>query len=251
MMKRLAGLMLTLCLVLAAVMVCFAAEAEGVEAGDVISFGHYPQTAMGDDQTPVEWIVLEVRENRALLISRCLLDMLPYNTNMTGVTWEECTLRTWLNGDFLSSAFDEGEQCAIPVTMVDNSKEQGYDWTRLGPWQVHDGGNNTEDRLFLLSWAEANRYFGIEHWKEAADGGNAAAQAGRTEFAMRKNPQDFGTREAPDGRPVGFWWLRSPGDILTYAELVDISGELSSDSVNAAFVCVRPAMWLDLEAAGF
>lgn len=40
------------------------------------------------------------------------------------------------------------------MTTVDNSKAQGYSGYST------DGGNNTEDKVFLLSYAEANKYFG-------------------------------------------------------------------------------------------
>ena len=66
--------------------------------------------------------------------------------------WEKCTLRSWLNGEFLQSAFSAKEQAAILMTAVDNSASQGY-----GKWNT-DGGNNTRDQIFLLSYAEANWY---------------------------------------------------------------------------------------------
>ena len=41
-----------------------------IKVGDVISLGHYPQDASGIDNTPVEWIVLDVQGYKALLISK-------------------------------------------------------------------------------------------------------------------------------------------------------------------------------------
>lgn len=95
--------------------------------------------------TPIEWLVLARDGNKALLISRYGLDAQKYNTINTGVTWEKCTLRTWLNNAFYNKAFNSAEQTAILITNVDNSKNQCY-----SGWST-SGGNNTQDKVFLLS----------------------------------------------------------------------------------------------------
>ena len=87
-----------------------------VAVGDVVTFGKYPQTAAGTDQTPIEWIVLDVQDGKALLLSKYGLEMKQYNTEYTDITWETCTLRTWLNSDFLNKAFSSEEQSAILIT---------------------------------------------------------------------------------------------------------------------------------------
>ena len=119
-----------------------------------MTFGHYPQTSRGNDNTPIEWLILAREGNKALLLSRYGLDAQPYNKERACVTWEECTLRTWLNGTFLNKAFTAQEQAGIVLTSVDNSKSQGY----IG-WSTN-GGNNTRDKIFLLSCREAfSMYF--------------------------------------------------------------------------------------------
>ena len=57
-----------------------------------------------------------------------------------------------MNGAFLNKAFVEQEQAGILLTNVDNSDSQGYNG-----WNT-SGGNNSQDKLFLLSYAEANKY---------------------------------------------------------------------------------------------
>lgn len=125
--------------------------------GNYVSFGTYPQTKAGNDATPIEWLVLARDGNKALLISRYGLDAQPYNKDNTSVTWETCTLRTWLNGMFYNKAFSSAEQAAILTTNVDNSKSQCY-----SGWNT-SGGNNTQDKVFLLSYAEASKYFGVTY----------------------------------------------------------------------------------------
>ena len=111
-------------------------------AGNYVEFGTYPQTEADTVNTPIEWLVLARDGNTALLISRYGLDAQPYNTELTSVTWETSTLRTWLNNTFMIKAFTAEEQKAILTTTVDNSRSQGY-----SKWSA-SGGNNTQDWIF-------------------------------------------------------------------------------------------------------
>lgn len=69
-----------LSLLLSAVLVCTLTAAYAVSAyvDDYVYFGHYPQTEKGLDRTPIEWLVLDVKDNKLLLISRYILDCMPY-----------------------------------------------------------------------------------------------------------------------------------------------------------------------------
>lgn len=92
---------------LALVLLCTASVGMAAEArtGGRILFGHYPQTDEGDDNTLIQWYVLAVEGRRALVISRFGLDAQPYNISGDDTTWADCTLRAWLNDDFLNRAF--------------------------------------------------------------------------------------------------------------------------------------------------
>ena len=98
------------------------------KTGGYVTYGQYPQTSSGTDSTPIEWLVLDhdAKNNRTLLISRYGLDAKPYNEKYTDITWEQCTLRTWLNETFINKAFSAEERSAIRLTKVDNSSGQGY-----------------------------------------------------------------------------------------------------------------------------
>ena len=95
------------------------------QPGKYITFGHYPQTSEGKDKTPIEWLILERDGLNALVVSKYGLDAQPYNISYTDVTWEKCSLRTWLNDTFYNKAFNADAQAAILTTNVDNSKNQG------------------------------------------------------------------------------------------------------------------------------
>ena len=75
-----------------------------LSVGDIIKFGNY---FINDDTTkePIEWRVLEVSNDKALLITKDAIDCKPYNYEMRNITWENCTLRQWLNNEFINQAF--------------------------------------------------------------------------------------------------------------------------------------------------
>ena len=206
-----------------------------------VTFGHYPQTAEGNDSTAIEWIVLQKEGNKALLISRYGLDAQPYNTAWTSVTWETCTLRTWLNDTFMNKAFTEEEKKAILTANVDNSSSQGY-----SKWST-SGGNNTQDKIFLLSYAEANKYFGVTR----NDSNNTKARVKPTAYAEKLGAYTSSSNKTADGDNAGWWWLRSPGYSQDSAVLVDLDGSLSGRYVYLDGGCVRPALWVNLESGIF
>ena len=210
--------------------------------GGIVTFGTYPQTASGSDKTPIEWLVLDydAASNRVLIISRYGLDAKPYNTGYIDITWEKCTLRTWLNNDFLNAAFTAQEQKGIVLTAVDNSKSQ-----ESSRWDTN-GGNNTQDKIFLLSYAEANKYFGVT-WEN----GNMKSRVTPTAYALKAGAWTSDSKTTADGAKAGWWWLRSPGVTQYSAAGVFTDGSLSSYNVSSASGCVRPALWINLESGIF
>ena len=188
--------------------------------GSIVEFGRYEQNDKDDGPEPIEWIVLDVRDGMSLLVSRYLLDRQPYHSAREDITWENCSLRTWLNTDFLAAAFSAEEQEAIPETMVDNSDTQGET-----KWQT-TGGGDTADRIFLLSYAEAWRYF-------------------ETDEARRCRLTVYAEADAPAEKDLNvFWWLRSPGSGQRYALNVSLDGTRHSDGVTSERGFIRPALWV-------
>ncbi len=210
--------------------------------GSIVTFGQYEQdNNKGNGQEEIEWIVLDVQDGKSLLLSRYGLDKKPYNTKYTNITWEQCTLRLWLNEEFLQTAFSEEEQSAILTTEVDNSKAQGY-----SGWST-DGGINTQDRIFLLSYAEANKYLGVTY----DDSNNQKSRVAPTSWAKAQGAWISDSNKTTDGEPAGWWWLRSPGLSRSSAATVTCDGSLSSSSVGNDDGVVRPAFWINLESGIF
>ena len=114
---------------------------------ETVQFGRYDQD--NDPETepePIEWMVLEERDGKRLLFSRDLLEQKRFNETYGNNNWEGCTLRAWLNNEFMQTAFTEEERAAILLTHVDNSKEQDNP-----AYQDTNSGNDTDDYIFLIS----------------------------------------------------------------------------------------------------
>lgn len=213
-------------------MIAAAARDAKFAVGNYVSFGTYPQTKAGNDATPIEWLVLARNGNKALLISRYGLDAQPYNESETNVTWEKCSLRAWLNDVFFSRAFDTSEQQAIILTTVANDKSQGY-----SEWNI-TGGSTTKDKVFLLSYAEAKMYFGLN------ENSNTKSCIQPTAYAIAQGV-------FVDGASASWWWLRSPGHEQYDAARVGADGSLYYHDVRDSSGAVRPAIWVDLDSPFF
>ena len=207
-----------------------------VQSGRQITFGRYPQTANGNDNTPIEWLILDRDEQKILIVSKYGLDAQPYKKDYTSLTWETCTLRTWLNGTFYNKAFSSAEKAAILTTNVDNSKNQCY-----SGWNT-SGGNNTQDKVFLLSYAEANKYFGVTHDTTS----NTKSRVAPTAYAIAQGAYTHSSNKTADGTDAGWWWLRSPGFYQSSAAGVRTDGSLNYYRVDDASGSVRPALWVNL-----
>ena len=199
---------------------------QSIKVGGYITFGHYEQdNNTGNGKEPIEWLVLEVQGKQALVISRYGLDCKPYNTSQKKVTWETCSLRKWLNGEFLDSAFTPMEQSAIVLTKVDNSASQGNSRWNTG------GSNDTKDKVFLLSYAETLHYFKSTVHRKSMP----------TEYAVSKGAYEYGC----------WWWMRSPGyNESTFAD-VGNDGSLRYSNADSSSGSVRPALWINLDAGIF
>lgn len=195
---------------------------KSAEIGDYIEFGEYEQD--GDESNgkeDIEWLVLDKEEDRILVISKYALDCQPYNDVDEDITWEECTLREWLNDEFINNAFTAEEKSAIPTVTVKAGKNPSYDV---------DPGKDTRDKVFLLSADEAKKLF-----KE-----NSERVCQATAYAVFN-----GVWDDPKG---DFWWLRSPGATADYASCIGETGYIHALGHYASRdnLSVRPAMWIEL-----
>lgn len=155
------------------------------------------------------WIVLDKRENKVLVISEQLIAKKQYHEANAAITWGNCTLRKWLNDEYLNSAFSDSERKAILSTTVVNKDNAAYGTA---------GGNDTTDYIFLLSIDEVKKYLSTDEARVATykDGG------------------------------ADWWWLRSPGRLSNSAADVYSHGSVSASGNRVRnYGGVRPAFWID------
>lgn len=202
------------------------------DVGNTILFGSYEQDSdTSNGKEDIKWKILAKEDNRLLLISEKALDCKQYNTSRDKVTWETCSLRKWLNETFLNDAFSADEQALIQNTTVSADKNPEYST---------DPGNATTDKVFLLSIDELNQFFSDTEARKCASTAYAIAQGAYTNDGYK----------TADGDAVCWWWLRSPGYSQYDAAYVYRVGAVysSGDRVDYDCFCVRPAIWIDLNA---
>ncbi len=193
-----------------------------------VQFGVYPQYMLGEDAVaPITWLVLSEKGSMKLLLSKYCLSARPYDAvtdaNYRDVTWGECTLRSWLNEEFLQTAFSDDERSRICSSLLsaDANPEFGT-----------DGGSATEDKVFVPSLSEIAEAIG-------SDGADVLS-ARATGLASREGAYCIGT----DRRCA--WWLRTPGSRGMYALQVLPNGtvDVAGEDVTSCSVGVRPALLL-------
>ena len=201
--------------------------------GNCVEFGHYPHTETGTDLIDIEWIVLDVQDNKVLLISKNGLDAVPfvessYSSKSQENIWEKSYARRWLNESFIDTAFSTAEKNAIITSFVDNSQSQGSSEFKS------KGYGETQDKVFLLSYAEVIKYL-----PSTAD-----RICNATEYAKKR-----GAVPTISSNPKP-WWLRSPGKASHCPMLVKEDGSFGENTYYLNY-CVRPVLWLDLESDCF
>lgn len=208
---------------------------------------------------PLEWILLGIEDGRALLLSKYCIDCMPYYAEGFEATWETSDIRAWLNGEFIETAFTDEERSHIAsVTLhTEDNRITGA-----------PGGNDTEDRVFLLSFEESMKYLSVNYdfttrsyysteeviYSTPTDYANNRGAYFMTrvtnDIAVIKSRSSYTNDNVKDSLDNSCWyWLRSPGIHKNVAAIVSYSGlvRLSGGIVDYAHGGIRPAMWVNLE----
>lgn len=205
------------------------AENTTPKRGDVITMGTYEQDGnTKNGAEPIEWMILDEKDDRLLVISVKALETMVYDDTMglsSHIWWENCSLRKWLNKDFLSAAFSADEQKNILSTKLTTKDTHGT--------------FETKDQLFCLSIADLRQYFPT----------NESMMCKGTEVAKKANGS-----VGVSGNVC--WWLRNilvsenwesmAYDSAAYVQnspLYDINSK-GCWLATRGVIAVRPAMWI-------
>lgn len=170
----------------------------------------------------IKWRVLKNDGETLFVVADQGLDCKAYNENNVHVTWENCDLRQWLKNDFYETAFNGSEQGAIvPQTVVNgNNPEYGT-----------EGGNDTIDKVYLLSIGEAEN---LDYGFCDIGIGSASRRMQPSDYAYKRGVHTYAdngasNHESNEGNCL--WWLRSPGYDTQwfYAARVNDGGQRRSD----------------------
>jgi hypothetical protein len=225
-MKRLILITMVALVVFFGMVITYANATNLPAAGDIFIFGQYEQdNDVGNGFEPIEWLVLADDDGKILLLSKYALDYQSYHNSDGDIVWKDASVRAWLNKEFLSTAFSKNEQDAILVSVISNAAEKGN-----AEWQTI-AGDDTEDKIFLLSVSEANHYFED----------NAARKNRGTESARAQGARLWPLEETD-------WWLRSPGKVQHDAGFVGTNGGYHSNAATDK-KGIRPALWLSTTAS--
>jgi hypothetical protein len=175
----------------------------------------------------IDWLVLDRDEDKLLLLSEFVLFDKVYNDEFKPVTWETSTIRSYLNNEFFYTFSTRDRERIAETTIINNDRMASLGFTYFGVnrWLV-PAGNDTYDKIFLLSIEEVMKYF-----------------PNRPDRAVRW-PKDDVVR--PGGEWA--WWLRSPGGDNFCAIRIVLGGvdlDLHVNDTHAGGI--RPALWLYID----
>lgn len=210
--------------------------------GTYITFGAYEQdNKKKNGVEPIEWLVLENNGESILVISKYVLDGQPYSNAYDTykyqpypITWEYCSLRAWLNSTFYTTAFTEGERARIQTTLLSNKAKAMFN-------EKVDGGNDTLDNVFLLSYEEVLRYFPMKDIWYSSDGSPVSydklLQAKVTPYAVAQGAAVWTEKEAKSCLSYGGGYKNIAYDVIGYAQhwaLRTLCSQISAYDVGAS-----------------
>jgi len=197
------------------------ASVQSLQIGDNYPFGGY------------NWRILDKKDNKILLLSEDILERQAYHKDRVNITWEQCTLRQYLNGEFFNK-FSQADKNRIVKERIVNPDNL---------WYGTKGGNDTVDNVFILNNEESDRYFG-----NSRDylGKRGKFKRHGIYVGIISNNYDKDRVALYNGSAL-WWWLRSPGSRSNRAAAIFDDGNVHTNGivVDSTGGGVRPALWLN------
>ena len=224
------------------------------EIGDIVQMGTYEQDGDAETEDPICWDVLDKDGDAVLLISYDVIAYQRFSDSRKCVIWEDSQIRSWLNQAFYEEAFDETEQASIRETTLENPSTVGFaaHVDPSGDVQVRESRPDTKDKIFLLSWKEAEQYYGNRLTDASVLGrrpSRAVLQKRKaifTDLIIEELPAMYPySRHLPDGTERLSWMLRSTGMKDYNILVIGYEGKWDQDYPDS-YNGVRPVMWVNV-----
>lgn len=131
--------------------------------GDKVVMGTY-KDPKGSDVINLEWVIVDKADGVALLAANSMLSntFMKYSESNFN-NWEDSSIRAFLNGEFYENSFTAEEKARIKLTKIDNSYPEELlkkYWPDSQKNPLTHPCADTEDRIFLFSISEIDKYFG-------------------------------------------------------------------------------------------
>ncbi len=176
--------------------------------GETIIWGAYRQSVSSPESYPLEWHIIDIQGNRAMLISKKAIDCRIINRSSKVTDWAHTDLCTWLNSDFLMEAFTKKEILALLPIPEESSRI-----------------------VTLISQEEAEKVIKDEEIRTCFP----------TEYALSK-----GAKHNSEGRCP--YWTRTLNIKQSSAIIVSGSGNYRKMKYQMDFAATRPVIYLDLSS---
>lgn len=175
---------------------------------DSVVLGSYEQDGdVSNGKEGIEWLVLDKRDNKALLLSKYILDYVEYSNILERYTvWKDSRIRAWSNHEFLENSFNEQEKVLITSARIKNSDNPVYG---------SPSGPSTVDKVFIPSCDELMETFNIsyddcirEPYYDQKKIEDKRLTTIYTDYALKKYRSEKNNYKAV---PQAIFWLRNQG----------------------------------------
>ena len=215
------------------------------EIGDIVQMGTYEQDGDTETEDPIYWDVLDKDGDSILIISHDVIGYQRFSDSPNCVIWEDSQIRTWLNEEFYTDAFDKETQARIRESVLENPSIAGYVTSGVDEANQESRGDAT-DRIFLLSQKEIEKYYGHKLPKAEAllcKPSKAVLQRYEEIEQQRVHEKVPFVTSVPDVSEGISWMLRSTGKSQNQISIIRGDGYYSQCLADY-YQGVRPAMWI-------
>ena len=228
--------------------------------GDLVAIGNYDIIPNNEKQEALMWKVIDKKDGKLLVITDKLIDAFSFNYNQSkenveDVTWENCSLREFLNNEFINMQMTEDERNMIATTHNENKACNEYlksIWNfEQEPYsematQNHRDDVATDDKVFLLSLDEVLKYFPGEEEAKSKDYPFSMLKTSnnRTAYitkAVKENGKGYYERDTLGG----VWMTRTLSDTNNKVVYISGQGEIYNYFTYVPLF-IRPAMWINV-----